>query len=611
LIGKVRTHSIVARLTLMVAGILTMAVLMTGSLALYEQQRRSNQALRAKATSLVQFMAQVSPLSVLSLNFVEMNNNVKRVVMTDDEVVYAVVINEHGVPLASFFKQTDPTVTETVRGLVAARKVLAATDAMKASGRILEVAAPILAGEEHLGSVVIGLSFDKLRRALLVQILAMGIIVIVVISGLGIALLVVVLRQILRPIQTLTRAATTISTGDLNVELTGTERTDELGILTRAFASMTAQLRDMIAGLEQRVAERTAELSVAKERAEVASRAKSSFLSNMSHELRTPLNAILGYAQILQRDCVSETQRQHLQIICASGEHLLTLINDILDVGKIEAQKMELQEVTFHLPSLLGQALNITKIKAEEKDLSFDYEPASPLPEYLRGDERKLRQILLNLLSNAVKYTRRGRVALRVSYEHAGSGLFRCDVVDTGIGIAPDKLESIFEPFTQFAAERHVREGTGLGLTITLRLVTLMRGSLKVTSEPGKGSTFRVELPLPAAGAGEIGADKAMPSLEAQLGIDWETARAGATLPEGAALAFDELTLPSEQDMIELKDLAMRGDMRKIEAWAGALEGKDQRFSRFAGLLRDLAGSFKANSILALTEGHKGAHKGY
>ncbi len=731
MIGEVKKHSsIITHLTLMVAGILIMAVLVTGGLALFEQQRQLKQTLETKATSLVQFMAQVSPLSILSLNFVEMNNNVKKVVMTDEEVVYAVIINEYGIPLASFFKQTDPLLANTVRHLVAAKKVQAAAAEMKKNGRVLEITAPIFAGEQRLGSAIIGLSFDKMYRALLVLIMTMGI-VLVVIIGFSITLLIVMLRQILRPVQTLTAAATGISTGDLNVVLTGTDRLDELGILTRAFGSMTAQLRDMITGLEQRVAERTAELSVAKERAEVANQAKSTFLSSMSHELRTPLNAILGYTQIFKRqNNLSDRQRQYLEIIRTSGEHLLLLINEILDVGKIEAQKMELKEVSFDLPTLLDQALNITRIKAEEKDLSFHYEVGTGLPEYVRGDEHKLRQILLNLLSNAIKYTRRGGVILRVSYGQLGAGPFRCEVVDTGIGIEPDKQETIFEPFTQLAVEGQVREGTGLGLTITKRLVTLMRGRIGVESEPGKGSTFWVEVPLPTAVEGEIAVEKArqtvtgyegkrkkilvvddnitsasmlvsileplgfevatagngreavqmgveqrpdlvlldlvmpeMDGLEAakemrlhreldetriigvsatvtesrhrgafmaacddfvvkpiqidlllekigsHLWIVWETAPPGIPVAETQAQEHEDLIVPPPEDMMELHELAMRGDMQKIQAWATALEERDNCFIQFAGKLRKLAGGFKANAILELIGHHNGKEK--
>jgi PAS domain S-box-containing protein len=246
-----RHHSIITRLTLMVTGILVTAVLVVGSLALLGQHRQLHQALATKATTLVQFMAQVTPLGILSLNFVEMNNNARKVVLTDDEAVYAVVLNEQGIPLVSFFKEKAPLVTGEVRGLVKDRKPLTAIEAMKRTDRILEVTAPITAGDKRIGSAALGFSTEKMWRALLTQITLIGAILVAII-GLSIALLRVVLRRILHPVQVLTAAATQISTGDLNVVLTGMDRTDELGILSRAFESMAGQLRGLIAGLEQR-----------------------------------------------------------------------------------------------------------------------------------------------------------------------------------------------------------------------------------------------------------------------------------------------------------------------------------------------------------------------
>ena len=249
-----RRNSISTRLTLMVAGILVMVVLASGSLVLFEQQQQLNHALKTKATSLVQFMAQVTPLSILSLNFVEMNNNVKKVVLTDEDAVYAILLNEQGIPLVYFFKDTDPLITDQVRELFETRKALAATESLKQTGRILEITAPIFSGEKRIGSAILGLSLDQVRRALLSQIIIIGIFLVIIIS-LSIALLRLVLRQILHPVQMLTTAATQISTGDLNVVLTGTDRADELGILASAFKSMTDQLRESILGLEQNVAE--------------------------------------------------------------------------------------------------------------------------------------------------------------------------------------------------------------------------------------------------------------------------------------------------------------------------------------------------------------------
>jgi CheY-like chemotaxis protein/anti-sigma regulatory factor (Ser/Thr protein kinase) len=175
------------------------------------------------------------------------------------------------------------------------------------------------------------------------------------------------------------------------------------------------------------------------------------------------------------------------------------LISDILDLSRIEARKLELTEAPFRLPQLLEQAVEITKVKAEQKNLELQYEAAPALPECVRGDERRVRQILLNLLSNAVKYTQQGRVTLRVSYDRTNGGSLHCEVADTGIGIASDKLEAIFEPFIQLSSDAEGREGVGLGLTITRRLATLMGGSVTVASQLGQGSTFRFSVPLPSA----------------------------------------------------------------------------------------------------------------
>jgi PAS domain S-box-containing protein len=249
-----RRNSISTRLTSMVTGILVMAVLISGGINSFEQQRQLKHALETKATSLVQFMAEVTPLSILSLNFVAMNNDVKKVVLTDEDAVYAILLNEQGILLVYFFKDTDPLVTDQVRKLAETRQPLVATESLKQTGHILEVTAPIFSGEKRIGLAILGLSLDQMRRALLTHI-ATIMITLVIIIGLSIALLRLVLRQILHPVQMLTAAATQISTGDLQVVLTGTDRTDELGILARAFESMADQLRGLIAGLERHLAE--------------------------------------------------------------------------------------------------------------------------------------------------------------------------------------------------------------------------------------------------------------------------------------------------------------------------------------------------------------------
>ncbi|MBD1865377.1 MULTISPECIES: PAS domain S-box protein [Trichocoleus] len=246
-------------------------------------------------------------------------------------------------------------------------------------------------------------------------------------------------------------------------------------------------------------------LRIAKEAAEAANRSKSIFLANMSHELRTPLNAILGFTQLMERDpALTDQQEESLEIINRSGEHLLNLINDVLEMSKIEAGRMTLHPTAFNLHQLLYTLQEMFQIRAEAKQLSLQFELAPDLPPYVLIDEGKLRQVLINLLSNAVKFTDRGEVRLRASIQTenraAGVSYHLCVAVeDTGSGIAPEEIDSLFQPFVQTTSGTQAREGTGLGLTISRQFVQLMGGELTVSSTIAQGSSFQFWVPLTLA----------------------------------------------------------------------------------------------------------------
>jgi PAS domain S-box-containing protein len=337
-----------------------------------------------------------------------------------------------------------------------------------------------------------------------------------------------------------------------------------------------------VCGIATDITDRKARLT-----AEAASRAKSEFLARMSHELRTPLNAILGYAEILRDDRehpLSEPQAAGLATIAASGEHLLNLINDLLDLAKIEARKFEPLPGRVDLDPFLRGVADILRPNVEAKGLALAYEVPRGLP-VVWVDGKRLRQVLLNLLANAVRFTDQGRVGLAVtSLGREGEALrLRFEVSDSGVGLSAEALEAVFRPFEQAGDPGRRAGGTGLGLAISRELVRQMGSDIQVESHPGRGSRFWFALRLPLAEAGAAAAPAAPP----------------VVLPPLPAVV-----MPPPEHLAELHALAMTGDMRAIRGWAETLIDLDEDYRPFGEQLLVLARGYQSRAILALVEAH-------
>jgi signal transduction histidine kinase len=370
----------------------------------------------------------------------------------------------------------------------------------------IQVIEPIRLNGDTIGLIVLHADKAPLyaRLTFFIQVILL---VSVCTTAMGALVAKAIQKIITRPIDDLTHAARQVSVRrDYGIRVSKTSD-DELGTLTECFNQMLDDVHDRDAALqahrdqlEIKVHERTYELEHVnvrlqeeRDRAESANRAKTNFLANMSHEIRTPMTAILGYADLINDPSHSEQQREEYgAIIRRSGEHLMTILNDVLDISKIEAGRMSVEKISMSLPRLLGELISLLNTRATGKGLTLSAEHQNELPSTITSDPIRLRQILLNLIGNAIKFTETGGVVLKTRHEQAGEQTrMHFDVVDTGIGLTQEQIAKLFKPFQQ-ADDSMTRRfgGTGLGLAISARLAEALGGSISCSSSPGTGTTF-------------------------------------------------------------------------------------------------------------------------
>lgn len=455
---------------------------------------------------------------IASANFSQVSDLLNNAAHGDGEPHYVILMQSSGKAYIHTLKpQLEMEILSEEEDLFAVSQNAPAVNEYVSDGKsFMEFIMPIQVSAEPWGVLRLGFSLDLLNQEItksrkesaeqIREMIARLLIITTIFILMGAGIVLFISERLSRPLLHLTRLANQLAQGDFKISDNIKAHSEgEIGALTTAFAQMARNLKasydklgEYSRTLEQKVMERTSELAEARDQAIAANKSKSEFLSIMSHEIRTPMNAIIGMTRLALQTEVTAKQRDYLTKVQASSHTLLGIINDILDFSKIEAGKLELEAIAFNLDEVLNNLSSLMSAKAEEKGLQIHFTTGCDVPLYLIGDPLRLGQVLLNLVNNAVKFTQYGGIIVNIALAEDGGAVKRngqvmleFSVRDTGIGLTEEQISGLFESFSQ-ADKSTTRKygGTGLGLAICKRMVEMMGGSIKVTSEIGKGSTF-------------------------------------------------------------------------------------------------------------------------